>query len=175
MEFIFNALIFFLPAGLANMAPVFAVYIPGLKSWRTPMDFGLSWRGLRLFGDNKTWRGLAFGTLVGGLTNIILHDLIISSPEDNLWYVFAAGCALGCGALVGDAIESFFKRRRGLKPGDSWFPCDQLDYIIGGLIFVYPLVPVPPLLMLAIAVIYFGLHLITSYIGYLLGLKPQPI
>jgi hypothetical protein len=37
------ALWFFLPAGVANAAPVFANKIPVLNRWKTPMDFGKSY------------------------------------------------------------------------------------------------------------------------------------
>ena len=54
---------FFLPAGIANMSPVLASRISWLKSWDTPLDFGKSFRGKPIFGKNKTWRGIVFGTL----------------------------------------------------------------------------------------------------------------
>jgi CDP-2,3-bis-(O-geranylgeranyl)-sn-glycerol synthase len=42
---------------------------------------------------------------------------------------------LGFGALAGDSIKSFFKRRVGVKPGKRWFPFDQIDFVIGALAF----------------------------------------
>ena len=38
------------------------------------------------------------------------------------------------GALIGDIIESFFKRRIGKNRGEDWIIFDQLDFIIGALI-----------------------------------------
>jgi CDP-2,3-bis-(O-geranylgeranyl)-sn-glycerol synthase len=173
MQFLLDAFLFFLPAGLANMSPVFGAYIPWVRRWKTPIDLGRTYRGKRVLGDNKTWRGLVLGTLVGGLTSLIISSFIPNSAEP--WYIFLVGCSLGFGALFGDAVESFFKRQKGVEPGKSWFPFDQTDYIIGGLLFAYPLTLIPLLLMVAILVLYFGLHIITSYIGYLLGLKRTPI
>jgi CDP-2,3-bis-(O-geranylgeranyl)-sn-glycerol synthase len=166
------AFFLFLPAGIANMAPVLANKIPLLNRWKTPLDFGKSFRGQRILGDNKTWRGLATGTLLAGL---------VSSLE---WYVFSQvfsttalkyGLLLGFGALLGDAVESFFKRRVNVKPGHSWFPFDQVDYIIGGLLFTVPFYPLSIILVPFIIILFFGLHLIASYIGYLLNLKERPI
>jgi len=37
------------------------------------------------------------------------------------------------GALLGDIVESFFKRRKGIERGKDWIPFDQLDFIIGVL------------------------------------------
>ena len=41
------------------------------------------------------------------------------------------------GALMGDIIESFFKRRIGKKRGEDWIPFDQLDFILGVLFFSF--------------------------------------
>ncbi|HSX27706.1 MAG TPA: CDP-archaeol synthase, partial [Patescibacteria group bacterium] len=85
------------------------------------------------------------------------------------------GMLLGIGALTGDAMESFFKRRRGIKSGSSWYPFDQIDYIIGGLIFALLFIKPTLSLILWVGLVYFGLHLVFSYLGYLLGLKKHPL
>lgn len=167
------AILFFLPAGIANAAPVFANRLPFVKDWKTPMDFGLKWRGKRIFGDNKRWRGLVFGTVMSSVSAIIISQLnantVVTIPPA------AAGGLLGFGALIGDAIESFLKRQFGVSPGDSWFPYDQADYIIGGLLLIYPFVRLPLWAITTIFIVYFVLHLVVSYFGYRLGLKDKPI
>ena len=176
MRDVLAAFLFFLPAGIANMSPVFANRIPVLNQWKTPMDLGVSWRGKRLLGNNKTWRGLAFGTFTAALTALLIR--IFTNPSASLdihaTFVFA-GALMGAGALLGDAVESCVKRQLNIAPGSSWFPFDQTDYIIGGLIMIYPIYHPSLRLMAAIGLLYFGLHLISSYIGYLLGLKDKPI
>lgn len=176
------ALLFFLPAGIANMGPVLANKIPVLNQFKTPIDFGKNWRGSRIFGDNKTWRGLLFGALLGGLTALVtyaalpeLYSSVTTKVQLTNISVFSVGVLLGAGALLGDALESFFKRRAGVKPGDSWFPFDQIDYVIGGLLFVSPLVRLTPSQGGTIFILYFGLHLLTAYLGYKIGLKDKPI
>ncbi len=165
LEHALYALLFFLPAGVANMTPIFASRVPLLRNWQTPLDFGKTYRGKRIFGRNKTWRGLIFGTLMGAL----IGTLLLST--DNFWI----SASMGFGALLGDAIESFFKRQRGIESGKAWFPFDQTDYIIGGLIFTLPFGVLPLWLVIWVCIIYFGLHLLSSYVGYLLGFKDQPI
>lgn len=163
---------FFLPAGLSNMAPVLANKIPGLNRWKTPLDFGREYRGKRIFGQNKTWRGLLSGTLLGGIAGTLIYsqlDLATTVPA------FVIGAALGAGALLGDSIESFFKRQANVASGDSWFPWDQSDYIIGGLLFSALFIRLELKEYAIIFVIYFGLHLVVSYLGYLLKLKDKPI
>ena len=176
------AFLFFLPAGAANTSPVFANKLPLLKRWKTPIDFGLNWHGKRLLGDNKRWRGLIFGSFIGGVTGGLVHllqpeviqQIRVVSFVPLLDMIFL-GMALGFGALAGDAVESFFKRRTGVKPGHSWFPFDQLDFIAGGLAFSMLLADLSSGLILRVIIIYFGLHLVTSCFGYLLGLKDKPI
>lgn len=174
---IWDAFWFFLPAGIANVAPVFANKISVLNRWQTPLDLGKTYKGQRILGNNKTWRGLVFGTLMAGITYPFVSTLVygVSAEPDVMVGAVFTGGLMGFGALVGDAIESFFKRRRGIRPGNSWFPLDQTDYIIGGLLFVYPLVQPPLKFMAVVLVLYFGLHLLGSYIGFLVGLKDKPI
>jgi CDP-2,3-bis-(O-geranylgeranyl)-sn-glycerol synthase len=173
MENIIFALLFFLPAGISNMTPVFSNKIPGLRDWKTPIDFGKNYRGQRMLGPNKTWRGLVSGVLMGTLVGFILSQTYFSDYDTVLFVLVAASMSLG--ALVGDAVESFFKRQRGIKSGQPWFPFDQTDYIIGGLVFTLPFTVLPVWVVVWICVLYFGLHLLSSYIGYRLGLKALPI
>lgn len=184
MNNLFLGLWFFLPAGLANAAPVFANKIPWLNQWKTPLDFGISIKGKRLFGDHKTWRGLCFGVLISTSCCLLQQFLFIKSPAiRTLVYpldyasinVILLGVLLGGGALIGDVIESSVKRRVDIASGDSWFPFDQLDYIIGGLVLSALVVRLNLLTYMSILVMWFGIHLVVSYIGFLFKLKDKPI
>ena len=182
MNDIWVALWFFLPAGIANATPVIANKIPLLNRWKTPLDFDKSYRGRRIFGANKSWRGLVFSSLVAGLVSLVtylLYDQYFSQlgidTEQPSLYAFVIGVTLGAGALLGDAIESFFKRQLGKNPGQPWFPFDQLDYIIGGLLFIAPVVPLTWSQRAWITAVWFVSHLFWAYIGYVLKLKDKPI
>jgi CDP-2,3-bis-(O-geranylgeranyl)-sn-glycerol synthase len=142
---ILQALYFLLPAYFANMAPVFATKIFGSKySW--PLDLGYQYQGQALLGKNKTWRGLLAGIIVGIVTVYLQAYLFrfgffqsISIINYESADLFALGFLFGLGVILADAIKSFFKRRMNIKPGDKWFPWDQLDFS-GGLIlslFIY--------------------------------------
>lgn len=183
LKIIFTALWFFAPAGLANMVPVFAAHLPILKNWNAPLDFGKTWRGVRVFGDNKTWRGLIAGVITAifivwleqalysifpGIRNLVL----LNYPSYNFVLL---GVLLGLGAIAGDAIESLVKRARGIGEGQSWFGFDQIDYIIGGIVFSYFYVPLPISWYIVVLVFYFGFHLLTTTIGYYVGLKQTKI
>jgi CDP-2,3-bis-(O-geranylgeranyl)-sn-glycerol synthase len=178
------ALWFMLPAAYANGAPIFASRLPGLRNWNTRLDFGKNYRGAPIFGPHKTWRGLVSGMVVATLV-LWLEQLAATSGgwtqafTGGLDYAsfptLIMGPLLGLGALGGDAVESFFKRRHGTEAGQSWFPYDQLDYIIGALLVSLPFVILTLRQYVFIIVIWFGLHLAATYVGWRLGLKDQPI
>src|SRR5262249_5810302 len=128
---------------------VLAAIAPGLRKWNAPMDFGLSFRGKRMFGSHKTWRGLTAGmvaaTIVLGLQQLLVAHFVwaqhlSSQVEYTNLPTLIVGPLFGFGALVGDAIESFFKRQRGVAPGKGWFPFDQTDYIVGAIVATMPFV-----------------------------------
>ena len=171
-----EAIWLFLPAGIANMAPVLINKVPLINRWNTPMDFGAKWRGVRIFGPHKTWRGLVSGVVFASGFAAAQYATF-GSLAASLSEAMILGALLGFGALLGDAVASFFKRQRGIPSGKPWIPFDQTDYIIGGLVLGYPLLAdiLSPAFVLIILVAYTGLHFLVSYIGYQLGLKPRPV
>ena len=177
------ALWFLLPAALANVAPIFGAVTPGIKHLNAPIDGGRRYRGKALLGSHKTWRGLVLGMIVSTIV-FVLQRLAVShtswgqSLAHGINYADLSpllGPLFGFGALGGDAIESFFKRQRGVKSGEAWVPFDQLDYIFGGLLVTLPFVLLTPIWYGFIILVWFVMHLLASYVGYLLGLKAKPI
>jgi CDP-2,3-bis-(O-geranylgeranyl)-sn-glycerol synthase len=175
---------FFLPAGIANMVPIFAAQIPQLKHLDTPIDFGKSFRGKRIFGAHKTWRGLIagiiFSTLILALQQLSVRHLgFLHTWTNEVNYARLPTLILGplfaIGALGGDAIESFFKRQKGIAPGHGWFPFDQTDYIIGAAIASMPFVSLSVLEYIALIILWLVIHLVASVIGYFIGVKERPI
>ncbi len=162
-----KSLYFFLPAYFANMAPVLFKWIPFLEK---PI-----W-GKKL-GKNKTWRGLIAACLTGILVFLIQKWLFgfeffyrISIIDYGDFSVLL-GLLLGLGAIAGDSVGSFYKRRAGIAPGKSWKPWDQLDFVIGGLVLSW-LVYVPRVgVTLVLLIVSPFLHMLFSRIGYWLGLK----
>jgi CDP-2,3-bis-(O-geranylgeranyl)-sn-glycerol synthase len=184
LELFIFALWFFLPAGIANVTPIFVAKMPLLRNWNTPLDFGRSFRSKRIFGANKTWRGLLTGVLaavvVFGLQKVMYIEWewvqnITMGVDYHELSVWAVGAALGTGALAGDAIESFFKRQLGIPPGNRWFPFDQLDYVLGGLLLVLPFVRLSIWQYMWIVVVWVGVHLVASFIGFKVKLKERPL
>jgi CDP-2,3-bis-(O-geranylgeranyl)-sn-glycerol synthase len=162
-----KSLYFFLPAYFANMAPVLFKWIPFLNK---PI-----WK--RRLGRNKTWRGLVTACLTGILIFLLQKWLFgfeffyRISIIDYSDFSILLGFLFGFGAIAGDSIGSFCKRRAGINPGESWKPWDQLDFVFGGLVLSW-LVYVPKIgVTIIILVLSPFLHMFFSWIGYLLRLK----
>jgi CDP-2,3-bis-(O-geranylgeranyl)-sn-glycerol synthase len=170
-----SALWIMLPAYMPN--PVAALCGGG-----TPVDLGRTWSdGRRVFGDGKTYRGLIAGILAGigsGLALIWLAGTyhITSLPEHTVFSVVL----LACGALLGDLVKSFFKRRLGRERGAKWPVADQYDLVAGAflllLLFDLPWlvswVTIPVLLFILILTPV--LHRGVNIIGYLFRIKEVP-
>lgn len=183
MSDILFALWFFLPAGIANVVPILIAKAPLISNWKTPADFGYKLRNKPILGPHKTIRGLAVGTIAGFLVFALQAQAFehyswareasgnLNYSELSLWL----GVLLAFGALFGDMVKSFFKRQINVASGRSWFPFDQLDYIIGGLVFSSLVVLLEEGQYILIAIVWFLLHLITSYLGYLTKFKRDPI
>jgi CDP-2,3-bis-(O-geranylgeranyl)-sn-glycerol synthase len=111
-----------------------------------PIDFGKTWKdGRRILGDGKTWRGLFAGTFLGmtagfGLTVVASslsageYSFLGLTNFEGFPLMIPILFSLCFGALLGDVIESFFKRRIGKDRGQDWIPFDQLDFIVGALL-----------------------------------------
>ena len=174
---------FFLPAGLANAAPIFAAKLPLLRTLSFPLDCYATFHGKRMFGSHKTVRGLLSGILMG--TSIVFLQVFLYERVPfirtfvSIDYASISPLLLGplaaIGALGGDAIKSFLKRQMDIKPGTSWFPFDQLDYVIGGSICMSFYIQLSFFQYMMLVLVWFLLHPIATFIGYELRLKVSPI
>ena len=165
---IIEELYFALPIYIGNMMPVFVRKINFLNY---PIN-------VKLFGEHKTYRGFVSAIIIAILVFYLqsyLHDFeiikkisLINYEKENL---ILLGFLSGFGAMFGDLIKSYFKRRRRIKPGESWVPFDQLDFMIGALIVIYPFVNLNFLNIITLLLITPFLHIIANYIGYYTGLR----
>ncbi|MHA2102944.1 MAG: CDP-2,3-bis-(O-geranylgeranyl)-sn-glycerol synthase [Candidatus Hodarchaeales archaeon] len=124
LNIIIGAIWFIIPAYFANGSPVI---VGGGK----PIDGGRMWRdGKRIFGDGKTYRGFIGGVLIGSLIGLVQFFF-----EGNSSPIFRA-FFLSLGALIGDLIGSFIKRRMSIDRGRPALGMDQLGFIFIGFILV---------------------------------------
>ncbi len=115
-----------LPAYVANMAAPFSRFWPG----RNPPI------SARLLGAHKTVVGFGLGVVAASIAagTMRLAGWQGLPPADVPW--LAWGASMGAAALAGDSAKSFVKRRMGIAPGARWFPADQLDFVVAGLLML---------------------------------------
>ncbi len=157
---IVEALKFIFPAYCANAVPVIA-------GGGQPMDFGKNFfDGKPVFGKNKTFRGFFFGFAVGvmvGLAEWVVFD-----------YPFLFSVLSPLGALCGDLAGAFLKRRLGIAPGDLLPVVDQVDFVVGAILFSLPLAMISWELAVAVLIITPPIHLLTNFVAYKLRMKKNP-
>lgn len=195
-----QALWLMLPAYVSNMVPVVLAKV--FPRWNAPLDGGRAREdGTRLLGDGKTWRGLIGGAIIGAVVAVLQAAIPWDGKTDfgltrygAWWAPVVLGFALGLGALVGDAVKSYFKRKSGRPRGTPWVGPDQLDFVVGSLVFavcagilidvatgvavtdgwawqwLIVMWWIPLFLVLATP----AMHWIVNVIGYKLGLKQVP-
>jgi CDP-2,3-bis-(O-geranylgeranyl)-sn-glycerol synthase len=157
---VIEALKLIFPAYCANGAPV-------IVGGGLPLDFGKNFLdGKRIFGKNKTFRGFLFGLLVGFLVGLI-EVLGFQYP-----ILFAVLSPLG--ALLGDLTGAFLKRRLSIEPGGLLPIIDQVDFVVGALLFTLPLQIASVEVAVAMLAITPPIHLLTNYGAYKLKLKNNP-
>jgi CDP-2,3-bis-(O-geranylgeranyl)-sn-glycerol synthase len=171
---------FSLPMYAANLIPVVIKRLPILN---IPIDGGIRWRGKPIFGSHKTVRGFVFGifgAIVVAYLQYTLFSLggvwqMISLFDYSMFPLWFFGFCMGFGALVGDAVESFFKRRIGIDPGKSWLVFDQVDYVVGALLFTSILFIPSVLHIITILVLGIGGSFVSSYVGFHVGFKESRV
>lgn len=171
-----TVLYFLLPAYISNSG---GLIFGGGK----PLDFGKTdSKGNRWIGDGVTWRGLLGGTLLGtfvgaiqgyfGLDLLTLFGPYIITPIPlGVIQGVIIGFLLAFGALIGDALGSFIKRRLGIGRGRPAPILDQLDFLIVALLFASLVVKFDLGFIIIAIVLTLIIHLIANTGAYLLGIK----
>ena len=162
------ALWFIFPAYCANAAPV-------IFGGGKPMDFDKKFfDGKAFLGSHKTFRGFLAGIIVGtlvGMAQTIIYENILFDYNSQFQYSILLGFMLSIGALTGDLIESFIKRRISRSPGSSLPVADQIDFILGAFLFSIPVLPPSLLSALIILLVTIPIHLLTNLGAVLLNMK----
>lgn len=100
---------------VANGAPILLRRVLGdCGNWPIDLGWKLPVDGRPLLGSSKTWRGLLGAVLCAGMTAPVMNMPI------------RIGLLIGLGAMLGDLLSSFMKRRAGLSPGAMAFGLDQI-------------------------------------------------
>lgn len=164
-----------------------------LLAWsRRPIDGGLAVRGKRLFGDNKTWRGLLVAVVGSAVFAVLqarcpLAALDVRTLTDwtlTDWDGVPAalfGALMGLGAVLGELPNSFTKRQLGIGPGKStkgplsilFYVLDQVDLLFGAWLLIGWWVRPSALLVAGSFVLALAVHPMVSLVGWLLGVRPK--
>lgn len=166
-----------LPAYVPNNA---AVLVGGGR----PIDGGRTWGGNRILGDGKTWRGTLVGVLIAFGFAFLLNQ-IRPTATDLLGvavptFPLAAMIGLPLGAMLGDIVASFLKRRLDRGRGAPLPGVDQLDFVVMALVVTAILAwgwftaVFTVAVLIVVLVVTPILHIVTNVLAYLFGIKHEP-
>ena len=152
-----------------------------------PIDQGRTLRGHRLFGANKTYRGIVavgFGTALGfGLRSYAWSH--IGSALEPQWLSspgiapFGFGFLVGAAAMMAELPNSFVKRQLDIEAGQAgrgvlgvvFYFVDQVDMLLGvWLVWALAIVVTPSLVAWSV-VFLFVAHQLFTIAGHRLGMR----
>jgi CDP-2,3-bis-(O-geranylgeranyl)-sn-glycerol synthase len=155
------------------------------------MDLGRFWYdGRPILGPSKTWSGFLFGTFFALPFGLLEAWLILIAPPDlqlvpsfgpTLLASVPVVFLLCAGAMTGDALGSFLKRRLGRPSGSKAPLLDQLPFAflpVGLGLLLFPATFDPAFLsvegLVWLVVFTLGFHVAFNWIGYWVGAKKVP-
>lgn len=161
----------------------FCIKFGWLRPFAAPIDRGIAIRGRRLFGANKTFRGVlavALGASAGyclqGTVPALQPPAFRALPTLGLGLL---GFAMGVAAMLSELPNSFLKRQLDIAPGAPgggaaavlFYLLDQVDLLLGAWLVAWHWVP-PTLSRVLWSVLFVVVvHQIISMLGALLGMR----
>jgi CDP-diglyceride synthetase len=147
---------------LANGAPVVAKRIFGQR-YVYPVDANVRfYDGRRLFGSSKTLRGVICALLVTAVA-----APLIGLP---VWL----GLVIAAGAIAGDLLSSFTKRRLGLPASSRAIPIDQVPESLIPLLACYAALDLTLLDVLVGVLVFLIGELLLSRVLFWLHVRDRP-
>jgi hypothetical protein len=173
------------PVIFAAIFHMFVVKKNWLLTLTYPLDHYKLYKSKRIFGQNKTYRGLFIMILASVFFSYIYFLLVRNFPklqEYNLLnisdysFIFY-GFIFGFGYIIGELPNSFYKRQLSVNEGKSssliMHLIDQIDSVFSIMLFLVAFSSFTWKHFL-IGVFFYGfIHLIINYILYLLGLRKE--
>jgi CDP-2,3-bis-(O-geranylgeranyl)-sn-glycerol synthase len=161
---------------------------PWSQRFALPLDRGRTFRGRRIFGANKTWRGLIVMIPATGLAFTAIALAVGSPTAAGLWNLTPAqygalGVWCGAGFMLGELPNSFVKRQLGIAPGARavgpvaavWqFAADRADSGLGMLTALSVAVPTPWQTWALVLLAGWAVHWSFSLVLFCLRVKPRP-
>jgi len=174
------------PVMLAAGIHILVIRLNCLHHLKSPIDFRLTLRGRRLFGDNKTWRGavvMVSASSAGMALQQVVRVRTLELFDYGSLHAWLWGAALGLGFVLAELPNSFLKRRFDVPPGHQasgrayWLftTLDQLDSVIGCLAAL-ALVWVPSWQVILVTLVLCSLvHVAFNLVFVGLGLKRRAL
>lgn len=183
LDTLWQTTLLFAPLLFAGAVAAVVLRFDLLACARRPIDCGATLRGVRLFGDNKTWRGLLVAVLAAALGAELQARLPAGLAARSLIEpgapAFVVGALMGLGAILGELPNSFLKRRLGIAPGRTtkgplaavFYVLDQVDLLLGAWPLIAPFVRATLGHVVASFVVALAIHPTMSVIGWALGVR----
>lgn len=142
---------------------------------KTPIDGGRQWSdGRPLLGKGKTWKGTFMGIILGTFAGLVVwyffplltQEITPNYPSYAFW--------LAAGAILGDMVGSFIKRRMNINRGAQAPLLDQLDFVVGGLVLGLMHYSPNVVQVLLIMLITPLIHNLANRVAYMFKLKNVP-
>ena len=184
---ILQILVFAIPVTLAAILHMVAVRFNLFASLKIPLDFGKNYRGHRIFGDSKTYRGVVLMMLLSILGVYFLELLCMLFPSVNALNImhfdkypgYLLGMLFGLGYTLAELPNSFIKRQAGIAEGKRGsilnILLDQFDSVAGCLLLLFPFCDMTWPFVGYGCLVFLGLHLFFNFLLYLIGVRKNPM
>ena len=159
---------FMLPLLAAGLLHHFFI-IPGNRlAWLArPVDGNVRYRGYRVFGRSKSWRGIAVVVVATSLMTAVLGRFFAVPTAVPHWMT---GALIGLGYAIAELPNSFVKRRLGWAEGTNGSGAigtmsriaDQTDSVVGAILAMLLVYRPSALLILLLFVIGSFIHFLVD-------------
>ena len=147
---------------IANGTPVIVKRLFGTRA-DLAIDGGMRLAdGRFLFGPSKTIRGIA--------SSVMATALIAAAMGLTLY----AGVVIALGAMAGDLVSSFIKRRLGLEPSSKATGLDQIPEALLPCLMLSAILPLTAGDIAVIVLLFFGGEIIFSELLFRAGVRDRP-
>ncbi|MCK0179702.1 CDP-archaeol synthase [Flavobacteriaceae bacterium S0862] len=169
-DFYTHIYLFYLPLILGNILHMIIVK----RNWFIGLAFPIS---KRMFGDNKTYRGIIALPILTGLLALLI-SYWVGPFKKSLIYDAFVGFGLGLAYILAELPNSYIKRRMGIVNGEQskkykylQYFTDKADSLLGVLVFYFFAIDVSFETILVLFCIGIVLHLSLSQLLVLLKIK----
>ena len=175
---------------LAGFAQVAWLATPASRTFAQSLDLGLTFRGRRVFGDNKTLRGFVVMVPASACAFVAVSQIALGGEPAafGLWpltplHYALLGAWAGLGFMLGELPNSFVKRQLDIAPGQLtanrsaafWqLAADRVDSGLGMLTALAIAVPLPWQTWGLVLLLGWTLHWGFSVVLFRLRVKPRP-